>query len=249
MRFDILSLFPGICEGPLGESILKRACQSGLIEVGLHDIRDQCTDKHHKADDAPFGGGAGMVMKPAPIFAAVEAVRRPDSHVVLMTPQGKRFQQADARRLAAMPHLILLCGHYEGVDHRVVDALVDEELSIGDFVLTNGAIAAVVVLDAVARLLPGVLGDEASAVHESFADGLLEAPQYTRPAEFRGMKVPDILLSGNHAAIDRWREAMGIERTRQNRPDLWDAWQTRHTGTKIPPAAVDAVTAEESTAK
>lgn len=228
MRFDILSLFPGICEGPLGESILKRAQQQGLIEIGLHDIRDQCTDKHHKADDYPFGGGAGMVMKPEPVFAAVEAVRRPDSHVVLLTPQGKRFDQAAARRLADHTHLILLCGHYEGMDHRVVEALVDEELSIGDYVLTNGAIAAVVVLDAVARLLPGVLGDEASPVHESFAAGLLEAPQYTRPADFRGMMVPDVLLSGNHAAIARWRDARGMERTKQNRPDLWESWRADH---------------------
>jgi tRNA (guanine37-N1)-methyltransferase len=226
MRFDILTLFPGICEGPLNESILKRARERGLIEVGLHDIRDFCTDKHRQADDYPFGGGAGMVMKPEPVFSAIEAVRKPESRVVFLTPQGKRFEQADARRLSAEPHLILLCGHYEGLDHRVVEALVDEELSIGDYVLTNGAIAAVVVLDAVARLLPGVLGDADSPVHESFSDGLLEAPQYTRPAEFRGKNVPDILLGGNHAAIARWRKEMAIERTRRNRPDLWEKWKS-----------------------
>jgi tRNA (guanine37-N1)-methyltransferase len=226
MRFDILTLFPGICEGPLNESILKRARERGLIEVGLHDIRDFCTDKHRQADDYPFGGGAGMVMKPEPVFSAIEAVRKPESRVVFLTPQGKRFEQADARRLSAEPHLILLCGHYEGLDHRVVEALVDEEISIGDYVLTNGAIAAVVVLDAVARLLPGVLGDADSPVHESFSDGLLEAPQYTRPAEFRGKNVPDILLGGNHAAIARWRKEMAIERTRRNRPDLWEKWKS-----------------------
>ena len=230
MRFDILTLFPGICEGPLNESILKRARDRGLIEVGLHDIRDFCTDKHRQADDYPFGGGAGMVMKPEPVFSAIEAVRKPESRVVFLTPQGKRFEQADARRLSAEPHLILLCGHYEGLDHRVVEALVDEEISIGDYVLTNGAIAAVVLLDAVARLLPGVLGDADSPVHESFSDGLLEAPQYTRPAEFRGKIVPDILLGGNHAAIARWRKEMAIERTRRNRPDLWEKWKSDQPG-------------------
>lgn len=224
MRFDILTLFPGICEGPLNESILKRARERGLIEVGLHDIRDHCTDKHRQADDYPFGGGAGMVMKPEPVFSAIESVRRPESRVVFLTPQGKRFEQSDARRLSESPHLILLCGHYEGLDHRVVEAAVDEEISIGDYILTNGAIAAVVVLDAIARLLPGVLGDAASPVHESFSGGLLEAPQYTRPADFRGNKVPEILLGGNHAAIARWRHEMAVERTKRNRPDLWEKW-------------------------
>lgn len=228
MRFDILTLFPGICEGPLNESILKRARERGLIEVGLHDIREYCTDKHRQADDYPFGGGAGMVMKPEPVFSAIEAVRRPGSRVVFLTPQGKRFEQGDARRLSASPHLVLLCGHYEGLDHRVVESLVDEEISIGDYVLTNGAIAAVVVLDAIARLLPGVLGDADSPVHESFSEGLLEAPQYTRPAEFQGMKVPDILLGGNHAAIARWRHEMSIERTKRNRPDLWEKWKVEN---------------------
>ena len=222
MEIDILTLFPGICAGPLGESILKRAQERGLLGIHVHDIRDWCTDKHRQADDYPFGGGAGMVMKPQPVFAAVEAVRRPGSRVVFLTPQGRRFEQADARRLAGESHLVLLCGHYEGIDHRVVEALVDEELSIGDYILTNGAIAAAVVVDAVARLIPGVLGDECSAVHESFADGLLEAPQYTRPAEFRGMAVPDVLLGGNHAAIAAWRQARAEERTRANRPDLWE---------------------------
>lgn len=225
MEIDILTLFPGICAGPLGESILKRAQQRGLVGIRIHDIRHWCTDKHRQADDYPFGGGAGMVMKPQPVFAAIEAVRRPGSRVVFLTPQGRRFEQADARRLAGESHLVLLCGHYEGVDHRVVEALVDEELSIGDYILTNGAIAAAVVVDAVARLIPGVLGDECSAVRESFADGLLEAPQYTRPAEFRGMAVPDVLLGGNHAAIAAWRQARAEQRTRANRPDLWQRYR------------------------
>ena len=222
MEIDILTLFPGICAGPLGQSILKRAQERGLVGIRIHDIREWCTDKHRQADDYPFGGGAGMVMKPQPVFAAIEAVRRPGSRVVFLTPQGRRFEQADARRLAGESHLVLLCGHYEGVDHRVVEALVDEELSIGDYILTNGAIAAAVVVDAVARLIPGVLGDEGSAVQESFADGLLEAPHYTRPAEFRGLAVPDVLLGGNHAAIAAWRQARAEERTRANRPDLWE---------------------------
>ena len=227
MRFDILTLFPAICAGPFGESILKRAQEQGLLEIGLHDIRDWCTDKHRRADDYPFGGGAGMVMKPEPVFSAVHAVRRPHSKVIFLTPQGKRFEQSDARRLADERHLVLLCGHYEGMDHRVVENLVDEELSIGDYILTNGAIAAVVLVDAISRLLPGVLGDAESSVHESFADGLLEAPQYTRPALFEGLAVPEILLGGNHGAIARWREEQALERTKTNRPDLYQAWQNR----------------------
>ena len=229
MEIEILTLFPGICAGPLGESILKRAQERGLVTVRLHDIRDWCLDKHRRADDYPFGGGAGLVMKPEPVFAAIEAVRRPESRVVFLTPQGRRFDQGEAHRLSGHSHLVLLCGHYEGMDHRVVEALVDEELSIGDYILTNGALAAAVVVDAVARLVPGVLGDECSAVHESFADGLLEAPQYTRPAEFQGMKVPDILLGGNHGAIEAWRRQQAEARTRANRPDLWEARQRNIT--------------------
>ncbi len=221
MRLDILTLFPAICEGAFGVSMMKRAQESGLAQVNIRNLRDWATDKHRTTDDVPFGGGQGMVMKPEPLFAAVEELRGPDSHVILMTPQGARFDQAAARRLATKPHLIVICGHYEGVDHRVVASLVNEELSIGDYVLTNGALAAAVVGDAVIRLIPGVLGDDNSAADDSFSAGRnLEAPQYTRPAEFRGLKVPDVLLSGNHAAIAKWREEQGRERTRRNRPDL-----------------------------
>jgi len=221
MRLDILTLFPAICEGAFGVSMMKRAQESGLAQVNIRNLRDWATDKHRTTDDVPFGGGQGMVMKPEPLFAAVEELRGSDSHVILMTPQGARFDQAAARRLATKPHLIVICGHYEGVDHRVVESLVNEELSIGDYVLTNGALAAAVVGDAVIRLIPGVLGDDNSAADDSFGAGRnLEAPQYTRPAEFRGLKVPDVLLSGNHAAIAKWREEQGRERTRRNRPDL-----------------------------
>ncbi len=221
MRLDILTLFPAICEGPFGASMMKRAQEAGLVEVRVHNLRDWATDRHKTTDDLPFGGGQGMVMKPEPIFAAVEELRRPESRVLLMTPQGTKFEQATARRLATLPHLILICGHYEGVDHRVVEGLVDEEISIGDYVLTNGALAAAVVGDAIIRLIPGVLGDENSAADDSFsATALLEAPQYTRPAEFRGRRVPDVLLSGNHAAIAKWRAEQSRERTNRNRPDL-----------------------------
>lgn len=220
MLIEILTLFPAICAGPLGESMMKRARESGKVDIRIHNLRDWATDKHRTTDDMPFGGGQGMVMKAEPIFAAVEQLRTEKCRVLLLTPQGAVFRQAMAQRLAAETHLILICGHYEGVDHRVVEALVDEEVSIGDYVLTNGALAAAVVADAVVRLLPGVLGDDRSAVEESFSHGRLEAPHYTRPAEFRGLRVPDVLLGGNHAAIAKWREAEGLARTRQNRPDL-----------------------------
>lgn len=221
MRLDILTLFPAICEGPFGASMMKRAQEAGLAEVRVHNLRDWATDRHKTTDDLPFGGGQGMVMKPEPIFAAVEELRRENSRVLMMTPQGGKFDQAAARRLSRLPHLILICGHYEGVDHRVVEALVDEEISIGDYVLTNGALAAAVVGDAIIRLIPGVLGDENSAADDSFsATALLEAPQYTRPAEFRGRRVPDVLLSGHHAVIAKWRAEQSRERTKQNRPDL-----------------------------
>lgn len=220
MRIDILTLFPEICRAPLNESMMKRAQTSGALELHVHNIRDWTTDKHRIVDDAPFGGGQGMVMKPEPIFAAVESLRGDDTTVVLLTPQGRQFAQSTARELSTLPHVVLICGHYEGVDHRVAEHLADVELSIGDYVLTNGAIAAVVVVDAVVRLLPGVLGDEQSAADDSFSAGLLEGPQYTRPAEFRGWKVPDVLLSGNHAEIAAWRKQQGRIRTEQNRPDL-----------------------------
>jgi len=220
VRVDIITLFPEICRVPLGESIIGRAQQTGALDLRIHNLRDWTTDRHHVVDDAPFGGGQGMVMKAEPIFGAVESLRTKESKVVLMTPQGCPFRQPLAREYATKPHLIIVCGHYEGIDHRVVEHLIDEEISIGDYVLTNGAIAAVVFVDAVVRLLSGVLGDDQSAADDSFTRGLLEAPHYTRPAEFRGWKVPEILLSGNHAEIAAWRKREGERRTRENRPDL-----------------------------
>jgi tRNA (guanine37-N1)-methyltransferase len=222
MKIDILTLFPDICRAPLSESIMKRAQENGIVDLRIHNLRDWTMDKHHIVDDAPFGGGQGMVMKPEPIFAAVEDLRNQASRVVLMSPAGHRFDQRTATQLSQEPHLIIICGHYEGVDHRVIEHLVDLEISIGDYVLTNGAIAAVVLVDAIVRLLPGALGHEQSAADDSFDHGLLEAPQYTRPAEFRGWKVPEVLLSGNHAEITKWRKEQALKRTRENRPDLLD---------------------------
>ena len=224
MRIDILTLFPDICRAPLNASMMKRAQENGALELHIHNLREWTTDKHHVVDDAPFGGGQGMVMKPEPIFAAVEDINSKfeirNSKIILMSPAGRKLDQQKAADLSKEPHLIIVCGHYEGVDHRVVEHLVDDEISIGDYVLTNGAIAAAVLVDAVARLLPGVLGDEQSAVDDSFSGGLLEGPQYTRPGDFRGWKVPDILLSGNHGEIAKWRKQQARERTEKNRPDL-----------------------------
>jgi tRNA (guanine37-N1)-methyltransferase len=221
MRIDIVTLFPEMALGPLSDSIIQRARDRGLVEVAGHQLRDWSEDKHRRVDDTLCGGGQGMLIRPEPVFAAVEALRRPGTRVILMTPQGVPFCQAKARDLAQAEHLLILCGHYEGIDHRVVEALVDEEISIGDYVLTNGAIAAAVVCDAVIRLLPGALGDERSPEEESFSDpGLLEAPAYTRPVEFRGMSVPEVLLSGHHGRIDQWKQEAARERTRKNRPDL-----------------------------
>lgn len=226
LKFDVLTLFPGIVEGPLKESILKRAGEKGLLEVRTWNIRDFTTDKHRTADDSPYGGEAGMVLKPEPVFAAVEAARTAgggDSLTILLSPQGRLFDQAYAERLSReQRRIILICGHYEAVDERVKAALVDEELSIGDYVLTGGELAALVVIDAAARLAPGVLGDEESAYRDSFGDGLLDHPHYTRPAEFRGMKVPEVLLSGNHAAIAAWRRRESLRATLIKRPDLLD---------------------------
>ncbi|PYJ77146.1 MAG: tRNA (guanosine(37)-N1)-methyltransferase TrmD [Verrucomicrobia bacterium] len=229
MKIDIVTLFPEICRAPLSESIMKRAQENGIVDLGIHNLRDWTTDKHHIVDDAPFGGGQGMVMKPDPIFAAVEDLlnqtpntKHQTSKVILMSPAGRRLDQQMATELSQESHLIVICGHYEGVDHRVIEHLVDLEISIGDYVLTNGAIAAVILVDATVRLLPGVLGHELSAGDDSFSSGLLEAPQYTRPAEFRGWKVPDILLSGNHPEIAAWRKDQALRRTRENRPDLLD---------------------------
>jgi tRNA (guanine37-N1)-methyltransferase len=220
VKIDILTLFPDICRMPLGESIMKRAQENGIVDLRIHNLRNWTTDKHHIVDDAPFGGGQGMVMKPDPIFAAVEDLRNQASRVVLMSPAGHRLDQQTATQFSQELHLIIICGHYEGVDHRVIEHLVDLEISIGDYVLTNGAIAAVVLVDAIVRLLPGALGHEQSAVDDSFNHGLLEAPQYTRPAEFRDWKVPQVLLSGNHAEIAKWRREQALKRTRENRPDL-----------------------------
>ncbi|MEJ6719249.1 MAG: tRNA (guanosine(37)-N1)-methyltransferase TrmD [Akkermansiaceae bacterium] len=221
MRVDILTLFPEIALTPLSESMMKRAQNAGLVEVAAHDLRDWATGKHRKTDDYLCGGGQGMLMKPEPIFAAIEELRTPASRVILLTPQGQVFKQAMARELSNESHIIFLCGHYEGVDQRVIDELVDLELSIGDYVLTNGAIAAVVVTDAIVRLLPGALGDARSAVEESFSDpNLLEASAYTKPIEFRGLKVPDVLLSGHHAKIEEWKAEQAQLKTRANRPDL-----------------------------
>ena len=220
MEIDVLTLFPRIFEGPLDESILKRARQREVVTVRVHNLRDFTHDKHRVVDDKPYGGGPGMLMKPEPIFEAVEKLRRPDTCVVLMTPQGRPLQQQRAREFAEKLHLLIICGHYEGVDERVREALVDEEVSIGDYVLTNGALAAAVFVDAVVRLLPGALGDEQGALEDSFGGGLLEHPQYTRPPEFREMRVPEVLLSGNHEAIARWRAEQARQRTRERRPDL-----------------------------
>ena len=222
MIVDVVTIFPDMVRGPLGLSIIGRAQSEGRVELRVHDLREWSPDvKWRRVDDMPYGGGQGMVMKPEPFFACVEQLRQADSRVVLMTPQGRRFDQAMARGFSTVAHLIVLCGHYEGVDHRVVEALVTDEVSIGDYVLTNGAIAATVFVDAIVRLVPGVLGDERSAVDESFADpNLLEAPCYTRPPDFHGMKVPEVLLGGHHARIAAWKAEQALDRTRKNRPDL-----------------------------
>lgn len=220
MKIDVLSLFPGMFKGPLDESIIKRAREAGLLELSVHNLRDYAHDRHRTVDDRPFGGGPGMLLKLEPIFEAVESLSGPQTHVVLMTPGGRPFTQSVARELAAREHLLLICGSYEGVDDRVREVLVNDELTIGDYVLTNGALPAMVVIDSVTRLCPGVLGDDESSTEESFSRGLLEYPHYTRPAEFRGMKVPDILLSGHHAEIEKWREEQSRRLTRERRPDL-----------------------------
>ena len=219
MHVDIFTLFPGMFQGPFTESILKRAQERGMLSIALHNIRDATTDRHHIVDDYPYGGGAGMVMKPEPIFTAIESVYQ-GGPIVLLTPQGRTFTQSIAHTLAQEPRLTLLCGHYEGIDERVVQHLVTDELSIGDFVLTGGELGAMVIVDAVARLLPGVLAEE-SPTEESHSNSLLEYPQYTRPPEFRGWRVPEVLLSGNHALIARWRRKESFKKTRQRRPDLF----------------------------
>ena len=223
MRIDILTIFPGMFRGPFEESIVKRAVEKGLVQIFLHDIRDYASDKHRTVDDYPFGGGQGMLMKPEPLFAAVEDVqcRAPErGPIVLLTPQGRLFDQEVAVELARQDRLIVICGHYEGVDARVHEHLATDEISIGDYVLSGGELAAMVVVDAVVRQIPGALGSPLSSADDSFAQGLLEHPQYTRPAEFRGMSVPEVLLSGNHGEIACWRRQQGLLRTGRRRPDL-----------------------------
>jgi tRNA (guanine37-N1)-methyltransferase len=219
MHFDIFTLFPGMFEGPFTESILKRAQDRNLLSIALHNIRDATTDKHHVVDDYPYGGGAGMVMKPEPIFSAIEAVYQ-GGPIIYLTPQGRLFNQQIAQELAQEQRITLLCGHYEGIDERVCEHLVTDEISIGDYVLTGGELAAIVVVDAVSRLVPGVLR-EGSTIEESHSSALLEYPHYTRPPEFRGWRVPEILLSGHHENVARWRRKEALRRTRQRRPDLF----------------------------
>jgi tRNA (guanine37-N1)-methyltransferase len=220
MKIDVLTLFPAMFAGPLDESIIKRAREAGRLDLAIHNLRDYAHDRHRTVDDRPFGGGPGMLLKPEPLFEAVEDLARKGTRVILLSPAGRPFSQAIARELAGLEHVLLVSGHYEGFDERVREQLADDELSIGDYVLTNGALPAMVIIDAVTRLLPGVLGDDDSAREESFSQGLLEYPQYTRPAEFRGMKVPQVLLSGNHAQIARWRAEQAERRTKERRPDL-----------------------------
>ena len=220
LTIDVLTLFPRMLDGFLAESILGKGIATGLLAVKVHDLRGWTFDRHRTADDRPFGGGAGMVMKPEPIFAAIEQLHTPGGRRIYLTPDGTPLSTAIAKDLAQQTHLIFLSGHYEGIDQRIRDRVIDQEISIGDYVLTNGTLAAAVVIDALARFIPGVLGEEKSLTHESFSSKLLDFPQYTRPAEFRGMSVPEVLLSGNHAEIEKWRAARQLEKTRQVRPDL-----------------------------
>jgi len=220
LRIDVITLFPRMLDGFLAESMLGRALERRLLEVKVHDLRAWTTDKHRTADDRPFGGGAGMVLKPEPVFAAIEQVQTPGCRRIYLTPDGIPLSPALAGELSEQAHLVLLSGHYEGIDQRIRDRVIDQEISIGDYVLTNGTVAAAVVIDALSRFIPGVLGEEKSLTHESFTGKLLDFPQYTRPADFRGMSVPEVLLSGNHAEIEKWRRDRAQEKTRQSRPDL-----------------------------
>jgi tRNA (guanine37-N1)-methyltransferase len=220
VRIDVFTIFPGIVEGPLGESLLGKAIEADIVDVRVHDIRAFVTDKHRQVDDEPYGGGPGMVLKPEPVFAAVESLGEGTKRVIVLSPAGRRLEQSLVRELAKESWLVLISGRYEGVDERVVEGLPAEEVSIGDYVLSGGEIPALVVLEAVTRLVPGVVGKEESLERESFEDGALDHPHYTRPSEFRGMAVPDVLLSGNHSEVERWRREAAQEKTRRNRPDL-----------------------------
>jgi tRNA (guanine37-N1)-methyltransferase len=232
VTFHLVTIFPEFFHGPFDHGIIQKARESGRIEIRVHDLRQWTRDRHHTVDDRPFGGGEGMVLKPEPLFEAVESIwpgeKSPDRRVILLSAQGRVFDQARARELATARELLLICGRYEGVDERVAAHLADEELSIGDFVLSGGELAAAVVIDTVARLQEGVLGNRDSAVNESFGEeGLLDCPQYTRPAEFRGLKVPETLLNGNHEEIRKWRRSAALEKTERLRPDLWEASELR----------------------
>ncbi len=222
LQIDVITIFPAMVQGFLDASILQRAARSGAVSFRVANLRDYTHDRHRTVDDRPYGGGPGMVMKPEPFFEAVEALRTPAARIVLMTPQGRPFRQETASALSRERHLIFLCGHYEAIDERVAQGLATDELSIGDYILTNGTLAATVVIDAVVRLLPGVLGADTATLEESFAGNRLEYPQYTRPEDFRGMRVPDVLLTGDHAAIARWREEESRRRTAERRPDLME---------------------------
>lgn len=220
MKIDILTLFPNIFAGPLTESIIKRAQESKIVEINIHDLRQYTKDKHRTADDKPYGGGVGMVLKPEPIFEAIDRLNEPNAKLILMSPQGVKFSQSLAKDLSKEKHLVFICGHYEGVDERIRIGLKPQDISIGDYILTNGSLAAMVVIDAVIRLIPGVLGNPKSSLNESFTNGLLEYPQFTRPSEYRCMKVPDELLSGDHKMIEKWRRKQAVIRTREKRPDM-----------------------------
>jgi len=230
LQIDVLTLFPRMLDGFLSESILGKGIAAKLLSVNIHDLRQWTIDKHKTADDRPFGGGAGMVMKPEPVFAAIEQIQTSGCRRVYLTPDGTPLSPEIAQDLSRQNHLIFLSGHYEGIDQRIRDSIIDQEISIGDYVLTNGTLAAAVVIDALARFIPGVLGEEKSLTHESFTGKLLDFPQYTRPAEFRGMSVPHVLLSGDHGKIEKWRQAQRIEKTRQVRPDLFAKYshESRH---------------------
>jgi tRNA (guanine37-N1)-methyltransferase len=232
-QIDILTLFPGVFGDYCNESIIKRARESGLIKLAIHNIRDWAVDKHRSVDDKPYGGGAGMVMMVNILHAAIKAVRSPEARVILLSPQGRVLDQATAKRLSKIRHIVLVCGHYEGVDERVRELDIDEEISIGDYVLSNGTLAAMVLVDTVARLVPGVLGDERSAVEDSFYNGLLDYPQYTRPRSFEGLDVPEVLLSGNHREIALWRRRESLRRTHARRPDLLEKTQLSERDKKL----------------
>lgn len=224
MDIEILSLFPNYFLGPFDESILKRAREKGLLTIRHTQIRDFASDKHRKVDDRPYGGGPGMVMKPEPAVEAIRSVKRPDSRVIYLSPQGKLLTAEKCRSLALEPHLILLCGHYEGVDERVIEGEIDEEISIGDYVLTNGALAAIVLVDAMVRFIPGVLGNDLAATQDSFENGLLDCPHYTRPVTFEGKQVPEVLQNGDHQEIAKWRKEMALKKTSEMRPDLYQRY-------------------------